>query len=159
MVDKIQQRSAAYEKSLDLIQKLKVEPEYCECARIGSRALADGKMPVLRYLTKVTDYFDRNNLQLEHQHIIFDQSKDNIGLTGEEGIAELFQEEPSAQTYHYSTKECLDGSAMRQAIEMTGIPKVYAWLGFNCQAYAQSVKQRYQQVKDSIAQNMCSIIE
>ena len=154
-MDKIQQRSLSYSKSAELLQKIKAEPQYCECAYIGSRALADGNMPVLRYLTNLTDYFDKNNLQLEHQHIIFRQSKDNIGLMGNDGAAELFQEDPASKTYHIKSSVCLDGSIMRKAIEATGIPKAYAWLGYNCQAYAQEVSSRYMELKEDFNSMLC----
>lgn len=154
-MNEIQQRSLSYSNSASLLNKLKEEPQYCECARFGSRALADGKMPVLRYLTFKFEYLDRKNFQLEHQHLIFSQSQDNIGLMGQNGAAELFQEDTSRRGYIFDNAPCLDGSIMRQAIQATGIPQAYRWLGYNCQAYAQNLKAKYEELLASLNPGMC----
>ena len=141
--------------SLAALENISKEPPYCECARIGSRALADGSMPVLRYLTGSIGYLDRINLQLEHQHVMFDQSRDNIGLMGSEGQPELFREDVDNQTYHFASDECLDGSLMRRAVMTTGIPQAYAWLGYNCQAYIDSVREKYGELKANVFGGIC----
>jgi hypothetical protein len=75
---------------------------------------------------------------------------------GNSGTPELFQEDSSQQTYHFASNECLDGSVMRKAIQATGIPKVYEWLGYNCQAYIDTVKAKYEELKQNMNAGICS---
>lgn len=133
------------QRSKELIGKIAMQPPLCECAKIGSRPLADGNMPLLRPITSRIGYLDRHNLQAEHQHIIFSGTGDNIGLMGGEDGAELFEEKKRIEEYVIKDEySCLDGSLVRQAIADTGIPKIYEWLGYNCQRYVDDIRKRYE---------------
>lgn len=144
--------------SLDALAKIGMETAYCECANIGSRALANGYMPLARRITNGFELFEKKNLKAEHQHIIFTQSLDNIGLMGSSGQAELFSEDITNQTYHYGSKECFDGSLMRKAVQATGIPKAYQWLGYNCQSYIETVKAKYLEFRDGVLGGSCRVV-
>jgi hypothetical protein len=83
--------------------------------------------------------FDSLNKEWAHEHIIFEQSKSNIGF-GPQG---LFSEDLEGQEYLLNSA-CLDGSLMRQAIEDTKPPSPYLFLFKNCQTYIEGVLNRYQ---------------
>lgn len=115
-----------------------VRPPYCECARIAKRPLAWGL-----WLSELSDsedgsFLDRNNLELSHEHLFFEQSGHNIGF----GPKGLFSEEKTAFSYREG-KECYNGELMRQVLERIPLPHFYSLIGNNCQRFIEKVREAY----------------
>jgi hypothetical protein len=110
-------------------------PLFCECARIGRRALS--------WLTWIpglsaNPVLDTLNAEVAHEHISFEWSKDDVGY-GPEG---LFREKADSGDYRFEP-ECYDGELMRQAIAEAEPPRPYLFFFNNCQSYIDRVLQRY----------------
>ena len=88
-------------------------PNYSECAYIGRRPLKS-----LSFLpsTPYNRVLDRANLELAHQHIIFANSGDNIGLSHKG----LFSEDVRNKKYSLEPT-CFEGAVMRRAIALSDI--------------------------------------
>lgn len=134
------------------IQKIKFNPPFCECARITSRPLNAGSRTTLNAITRSSSTLDAINLKASHEHITWDQSKDNIGFRGandELGIwpfeakGELFSENIENKNYVFSDPNCYDGELMREAVIETGQPAGYRMFGYNCQEYIENVKNKF----------------
>lgn len=114
------------------------EPIYCECAYVAKRPLSWSRW--IPGLSKILSggILDSLNKEWAHEHLIFEQSKSNIGF-GPQG---LFSENIQEQEYLLDSV-CLNGSLMRQAIEDTKPPSFYLFFFQNCQTYVESVLDRY----------------
>lgn len=128
------------------------EPPLCECARIGKRPLS--------WTTFVSEYkklpgLDSINQEPFHEHIVFEESGDNVGFgpgswkTKGALAGELFAED--VKRYNYSfTDECYDGTIMRRAILETPEPQAYSFFGINCQTYVERVRSTYYSIKERL---------
>ena len=115
------------------------EPLFCECARTGKRALSWARWIPGLSSNPVSGWA---NKEFAHEHIIFDQSGDNIGF----GPHGLFSEDHKSMSYHLDG-ECYDGSVMRAAIEQTKPPGAYLFFIQNCQTYVERVRDAYNRLK------------
>lgn len=114
------------------------EPTYCECAYVAKRPLSWSRwIPGLSKLFS-GGILDSLNKEWAHEHIIFEQSKSNIGF-GPQG---LFSEDIERHEYLLNSV-CLDGSLMREAIQDTKPPSFYLFFFKNCQTYIENVLDRY----------------
>ena len=113
-------------------------PPACECARIARRPLQ-----IVPWINGVSEnkFADRLNLELSHQHILFQLSGDNIGF----GPKGLFSEETAEKGYRLGT-ECLDGEKLRQAVAEVPTPGKYGFFTNNCQVYVERVLQAYRRL-------------
>jgi hypothetical protein len=113
------------------------DPQYCECAKIGKRSLSWA--PWLGILSKNDgSYLDRHNLEIAHEHIFFEQSKDNVGFSPQG----LFQEDVESQNYRFDER-CYDGTAMRETLRRIGDAGPYNFFKNNCQDFMARVKETY----------------
>ncbi len=137
------------------LNRINTQPPYSECARIISRPLDGGKSTSLYSITKSSEFLDSLNLKASHEHISWDQSKDNIGFrgaNGELGIwpseakGELFSENLDGKNYEQTETTCYDGELMREAVLETAAPAGYRIFGINCQEYVDKVKQTYNRI-------------
>jgi len=114
------------------------DPQYCECARIGKRSLSWA--PWLGGLSRGTDgsLLNRRNLEVAHEHLYFEQSKDNIGF----GPHGLFDENVQTEPYRWDER-CYDGTSMRETLRTIGEVGAYNFLKNNCQDFMARVKERY----------------
>ena len=115
------------------------EPELCECARFGRRALSWATW--IEGFSSGGDgsYLDQHNLEFSHEHLFFDESGDNAGY-GPHGI---FVEKPSDWEYRMED-QCYNGSVMRRALASLGELKPYNFILNNCQDFATRVRDAYQ---------------
>ena len=140
-MDKVTQTSTTnHPASADVDQTLLAEePPYCECARTGKRSLSWAAwVPGL----SANPLSAALNKEFAHEHVIFDQSRDNIGY----GPHGLFKEDVDKMSYRLDG-DCFDGSLMRQAVEETEPPSVYLFFMRNCQTYVERVRDTYQRLK------------
>lgn len=125
------------------------EPPLCECARIGKRPLS--WTPFIPGYKEVSA-LNAINQEPFHEHIVFEESRDNIGFGPgswkKDGAfaGELFAEDVDNYRYTY-TDECFDGTIMRRAILETPKPNGYSFFGINCQTYVERVRDAYYGIK------------
>ena len=124
------------------------EPEYCECAYFEKRPLSWDPYPTP--YVKSDSFRNADNLEMYHEHVVFQASNDNIGW-GNHG---LFSEDTTDPKKMYvKDSACFDGTKMRQAVLETEPPSIYTFIGFNCQTYADRLKTAYQKIVDGITSN------
>ncbi|MCB0332262.1 MAG: hypothetical protein KDD55_02115 [Bdellovibrionales bacterium] len=116
------------------------EPPYCECVRVGKRPLSWAFwIPGFSQLQK--SLLDKHNLEFSHEHLLWEQSQANIGF----GPHGLFGEDISSKNYRLS-KECLDGSTMRQALQELKDFGPYHFIKRNCQDFIEQALRAYRHI-------------
>jgi hypothetical protein len=113
-------------------------PPYSECAYVAKRPLSWAVWIKGFSQAAKGSFLDRYNKEFSHEHIIFEQSGENIGF-GPEG---LFREDVTSYNYRLDSP-CFDGARMRQAVSLTQEPRTYFFLFNNCQSFVERVKQVY----------------
>jgi hypothetical protein len=114
-------------------------PAACECARVGRRPLAIA--PWVEGLSQ-NKRADQYNVELSHQHLVFELTKDNVGF----GPKGLFSEKVETKEYRLEP-ECLDGATLRQAVELVPAPERYGFFRSNCQVYVEQVLTVYRRLR------------
>ena len=114
------------------------QPPYCECARFGKRPLSWFTWVPGMSDSKDNSFIERNNLELSHEHLFFDQSGDNIGF----GPKGYFSENDGNYKYKYE-KECFDGALMRKALLKVKDMSSYFIVSSNCQVFAERIRGIY----------------
>lgn len=131
------------ERALAQIAK---DPLQCECAFEARRPLA--KQGWVDGLSR-NSYLSVPNLELSHQHIIWESTRDNIGFGPGKGwrypFGRLFSEKVDNYDYRYE-KDCLNGGKMRDAVLDTPKLSFYSVFVSNCQGWAAKVKERYNEL-------------
>lgn len=124
------------------------QPPYSECARFLKRPLS--------WATWIPGWSDADddswvgyyNKAFSHEHIFFDQSRDQVGF-GEHG---LFVEDPNGMGYR-DDERCFDGSLVRVALGKVGVIGAYNFLLNNCQSFAERVRNSVQKLTKNKNQN------
>ena len=117
------------------------DPPLCECARVGKRSLSWA--PWLGIFSKGPEnsFLNRNNLEMAHEHVYFEGSKDNIGF----GPHGMYEEEVEKLSYRWE-QTCYDGTTMREALRTVTPMGSYNFFTNNCQDFMARVKERYRQL-------------
>jgi hypothetical protein len=113
-------------------------PNYSECAFTGKSALSWA--PWIPFLSGGFNYSPLNllNLELSHEHIFFEQSKENIGW-GHDGF---FTEAKQDEGYKLD-KHCYDGSIIRKILGLVETNREYKPFTNNCQMFVSKIRSRY----------------
>lgn len=112
------------------------------CARIGQRSLNETTKPLRNALSNAPEeaktWLDDHNLELAHEHIVFEGSDDNIGY----GPGGLFTEHVEDYDYTYDAT-CYDPATMREAVYLNRFQSFYIAAGRNCQTWVEKVRNTY----------------
>ena len=117
------------------------EPPYCECVNTGKRSLSWAPwVPGVSSLN--SSPLDKENLELSHEHLIWEQSGANVGF-GPDG---LFGEDFEYKRYRMGST-CYDGSKMRKALYSVDVSQSYNFLRNNCQDFISRALAAYHSLK------------
>lgn len=123
-------------KQSELINSVIKEPNICECAYFVKRPIS--VLPWVRGVSS-NDTLDKINLELSHQHIVFSDTKQNIGF----GPAGYFSD--SDNKVYFEQSKCYDASLVRDSIrkffESKYVIKKHTYNLFknNCQHFIDNI--------------------
>ncbi len=115
------------------------QPSTGECARFEKRPLS---WAVWLPLLSANTTLDKVNLEFSHEHLVFEDTGDNIGF----GPNGLFSEDIDQYEYQDKSK-CFDAAIMRKAI--VALENKFLSYNFflnNCQDYAKALRDMYNEL-------------
>tara|TARA_Y100000389_G_scaffold135132_1_gene132688 strand:- start:374 stop:838 length:465 start_codon:yes stop_codon:yes gene_type:complete len=124
-------------------------------AYFAKRPLDLKQKKVAKVLSKIdSEFLDKRNIELSHEQLFFeDELGGNIGFFDD---SKLHEESGSVLNLYAKTQEGFDDDVMREAVKNLDNRTIpYDLLGFdtctgkyNCQDWANDVRQEYQRIKD-----------
>jgi len=124
-------------------------------AYFAKRPLDLKQKKVAKVLSKIdSEFLDKRNIELSHEQLFFeDELGGNIGFFDD---SKLHEESGSVLNLYAKTQEGFDDDIMREAVKNLDNRTIpYDLLGFdtctgkyNCQDWANNVRQEYQRIKD-----------
>jgi hypothetical protein len=112
-------------------------------------------------------FLDRYNLELAHQHLVFESTGENIGYAPRAIVArgeKRFSDYLYGTLYSYpnnsyrnprsfevrASSGCYDEKIMKKAVKKTAAPRYYFLVGSNCQKYIDAVLKNYKKIADTL---------
>lgn len=123
-------------KNNKLIKKIIKQPNYCECAYVVKRPISN--FPWLKGVSS-NQTLNKFNLELSHEHIIFSESKENIGFGAKGYFSDQENIKYREQSKCYNAK--IIRRALREFFENKKLIKkeVYNIFKNNCQHFIENI--------------------